>query len=88
MQMTGSDMIKVAMKKFRKSEFYKKYHPEGRVTLILQVHDEILAECDTELAEECAKVLSTLMVETAELIHPGIKGGVSGGIIDDWSEKD
>jgi DNA polymerase I-like protein with 3'-5' exonuclease and polymerase domains len=76
------------MKKFRKSEFYQKYHPENIVSLILQVHDEIVVECVTEYAEECAGILKSVMIETAEMMHPGIRGNVSGGIINNWSEKE
>jgi DNA polymerase-1 len=88
MQGSGADMIKIAMKKFRKSEFYQKYHPENIVNLILQVHDEIVVECVTEYAEECANVLKSVMIETAEMMHPGIRGNVSGGIIDSWDMKE
>ena len=88
MQMSAGDMIKGAMKKFRRTEFYKKYYPTKQVCLILQVHDEIIAEADEHLAEECASVLKKCMIETAEMIHPGIVGNVSGGIIENWSQKD
>lgn len=88
MQGSGADMIKIAMKKFRKSEFYQKYHPDNVVNLILQVHDEIVVECITEYAEECAIILKSIMIETAEMMHPGIKGNVSGGIIENWSQKE
>lgn len=88
MQSSAGDMIKGAMKKFRRTEFYKRYYPTKQVCLILQVHDEIIAEADESLAEECAKVLKQCMIETAEMIHPGIVGGVSGGIIDKWSDKE
>ena len=88
MQATGADMIKLAMKKLRQTDFYKKYHPEGRVSLILQVHDEILAEVDSDLAEEWAEIQKKVMIDVAESLTPGVRGGVSGGVIDDWSEKD
>lgn len=88
MQMSAGDMIKGAMKKFRRTEFYKKHYPTKQVCLILQVHDEIIAEADKPLAEECAKVLKQCMIETAEMIHPGIVGNVSGGIIENWAQKD
>lgn len=88
MQGSGSDMIKLAMKKIRKSEFYQKYHPEGKLDLILQVHDEIITEVVKELAEEWSVIMKQIMIEVAESLHPGIKGGVSGGIISDWSQKE
>jgi DNA polymerase I-like protein with 3'-5' exonuclease and polymerase domains len=88
MQMSAGDMIKGAMKRFRRTDFYKKHYPTKRVCLILQVHDEIIAEADEELAEECASVLKRCMIETAEMIHPGVVGNVSGGIIENWAQKD
>lgn len=87
MQATGGDMIKLAMRNLRRTEFYKKYHPEGRVHLILQVHDEILAEVDADLAVEWDAIQKSVMISVAESLHPGIKGSVDGGIIDNWSEK-
>ena len=88
MQGSGADMIKLAMKKIRKSEFYQKYHPEGKLDIILQVHDEIITEVDERLAEEWEPIMKQIMIEVAESLHPGIIGGVSGGIITDWSQKD
>ncbi len=88
MQATGSDMIKLAMKKLRQTEFYKEQHPKGRVSLILQVHDEILAEVDADIADEWAEIQQKVMVDVAETLTPGVRGGVSGGVIGNWSEKD
>lgn len=87
MQSTGADMIKLAMKKLRQTDFYKEQHPKGRVSLILQVHDEILAEVDADIADEWAEIQQKVMVEVAESLTPGVRGGVSGGILDNWSEK-
>lgn len=88
MQSSGSDMIKLAMKKLRSSEFYKKHHPLGKLDIILQVHDEIVTEVDLDIAEEWSHIMKTTMIEVAEAMHPGIKGNVSGGLIKDWSQKD
>lgn len=88
MQSSAGDMIKLAMKKMRKSEFYQKYHPDNKVNLLLQVHDEIITEVVVELAKEWEGVMRQIMIEVAESLHPGIKGGVSGGIIQNWSEKE
>ena len=88
MQGSASEMIKLAMKKIRHSEVYKKYYPEGKLCIILQVHDEILMHPDEDIAQEVAEMQKRIMIETAESLHPGIVGGVSGGIIDDWSQKE
>jgi DNA polymerase-1 len=91
-QGSGGDMIKLAMKKLRQTDFYKKYYPEGKVCLLLQIHDEIVAEVVEELAEEWDKIMKKVMIDVAESLTPGIRGGVSGGadgtgIINNWSEK-
>lgn len=87
MQSSSADMIKLAMKKIRKSEFYQKHHPDNKLNLILQVHDEIITEVVDELAEEWSGIMEKIMVEVAESIHPGIPGKVSGGIIESWADK-
>lgn len=88
MQGSAANMIKIAMKKLRHTDFYKKYYPQGKVTIILQVHDEIITEVDEDLAVEWASIQKRTMIEVAESLHPTIKGDVSGGIIDNWGEKD
>ena len=88
MQSSGSDMIKLAMKKLRNSDFYKVNHPLGKLDIILQVHDEIVTEVDLDISEEWAQIMKSTMIEVAEAMHPGIRGNVSGGLIHDWSEKD
>jgi len=88
MQSSGSDMIKLAMKKLRNSDFYKVNHPLGKLDIILQVHDEIVTEVDLDISEEWAQIMKSTMIEVAEKLHPGIRGNVSGGLIHDWSEKD
>lgn len=86
-QGSGADMIKLAMKNLRKTSFYKKYYPEGRVCILLQVHDEILTEVDLELSEEWTEIHKRVMIETAETLTPGVRANVEGGLIDNWSEK-
>lgn len=88
MQSSGSDMIKIAMKRLRNSDMYKKYHPLGKVSIILQVHDEIVTEVDKDIAEEWSVLMKTIMVDVANVMHPEVQGNVSGGIIQDWSQKD
>ena len=88
MQSSGSDMIKLAMKKLRNNEFYKVNHPLSKLDIILQVHDEIVTEVDLDIAEEWVKIMKSTMIKVAEAMHPGIKGNVSGGLIQDWSQKD
>jgi DNA polymerase-1 len=87
-QGSAGDMIKLAMKKLRKTEMYKKYHPDNKLNLILQVHDEIITEVVKELAEEWSLIMKQIMIDVAESLHPGIRGGVSGGIINTWAEKE
>lgn len=86
-QGSGADMIKLAMKNLRRTEFYKKYYPEGKVCILLQVHDEILTEVDEDLAEEWSEIQQRVMIEVAESLTPGVRAHVEGGVIDNWSEK-
>ena len=88
MQSSGSDMIKIAMKKIRQHPFYVENHPKGKLDIILQVHDEIATEVDLDIAEEWSVIMKEIMIGVAEQMHPGIKGNVSGGLMQDWSEKD
>lgn len=104
MQSSGSDMVKLAMKKLRNNDFYRRYHVNvqensyriahgldalrSKVDIILQVHDEIVTEVDLDISGEWAQIMKSTMIEVAEAMHPGIKGNVSGGLIQDWSQKD
>lgn len=88
MQGSGSDMIKLAMKKLTHLPFFVENYAKGKVQFILQVHDELVSEVDLDIAEEWAELMKSTMVEVAESLHPGIRGGVSGGLIQNWSEKD
>lgn len=60
-QGTSADMTKKAMIAIGNNERLK----ELDCHLIIQVHDEIIAECPEEHAKECASLLSKLMVEAA-----------------------
>lgn len=88
MQSSASDMIKIAMKKLRSHPFYKENHPKGKLDIILQVHDEIVTEVDVDIAKEWEGIMRGIMVEVADTLHPEVKGNVSGGLIENWSEKD
>jgi DNA polymerase I-like protein with 3'-5' exonuclease and polymerase domains len=87
-QGSGGDMIKLAMKMLRRTDFYKKYYPLGKVQLLLQVHDEIVSEVDSDIAEEWSSIMRTTMIDVAEAMTPGVRANVSGGLIHDWSQKD
>ena len=52
---------KKAMIAIGNSEYLK----ERNCRLLLQVHDEVIAECPQEYAKECSEELSRLMVEAA-----------------------
>jgi len=86
-QGSGGDMIKLAMKRLRQTDFYKKYYPLGKLWILLQVHDEIITEVDEDIAEEWSVIMKRVMEETAEKMTKGVRAFVSGGIIKNWSEK-
>lgn len=54
-------MTKLAMIAIGNDEFLK----ERKCQLLLQVHDEVIAECPEEYAKECAERLSQLMIGAA-----------------------
>ena len=88
MQSSASDKVKVAMKKIRQHPLYVENHPKGKLNIILQVHDEIATEVDLDIAKEWSVIMKNIMINVAEAMHPGIKGNVSGGLMQDWSERD
>jgi|LSQX01.1.fsa_nt_gb DNA polymerase I-like protein with 3'-5' exonuclease and polymerase domains len=61
-QGSSADLTKIAMIAIGNSEYLK----ERKCKLLLQVHDEVIAECPEEYAKECAEELSRLMVEAAK----------------------
>ena len=61
-QGTSADESKKAMIAIGNSEYLK----ERNCRLLLQVHDEVIAECPEEYAKECSEELSRLMVEAAK----------------------
>ena len=62
-QGTQADIIKLAMVKA--DEMIKERKWEGKVKLILQVHDELVYEVDEKIAEEAAKEIRTVMESVA-----------------------
>ncbi|MBR5700923.1 MAG: DNA polymerase I, partial [Oscillospiraceae bacterium] len=65
-QGTAADIIKLAM--VRVDRRFREELPQAR--LLLQVHDELIAECPPELAEKAARLLETEMSAAAELDVP------------------
>lgn len=63
-QGSAADLTKLAMIYLSRSERLK----ELGFRMLIQVHDEIIAECPKEHAEECAKILADTMSKAAETI--------------------
>lgn len=61
-QGSSADMTKLAMIAIHEDEYLR----ERNCKLLLQVHDEVIAECPEEYARECADRLSYLMVSAAK----------------------
>jgi len=55
-------MTKIAMIKIGTNERLK----ELDCHLAIQVHDEVIVDCPKENAEECAKIVTSLMIEAAK----------------------
>ena len=65
-QGTAADIIKLAM--VRVHDRFRAELPEA--SLLLQVHDELIAECPPEAAEACARILEEEMSAAAALDVP------------------
>ena len=65
-QGTAADLIKLAM--IQVDKILSEKYPEAR--LILQVHDELIAECPEEVAESVAELISQQMEQVATLSVP------------------
>lgn len=63
-QGSAADLTKLAMIKLSENEQLN----ELGFRMLIPVHDEIIAECPEEHAEECAKLLAQTMCEAAETI--------------------
>ena len=63
-QGSAADLTKLAMIELHKSERLK----ELGFTMLIPVHDEIIAECPEENAKECAELLAQTMSRAAEQI--------------------
>ena len=63
-QGSSADLTKMAMIKLYANERLK----ELGFRLLIQVHDEVIAECPEENAKECSELLSKIMCESAEEI--------------------
>lgn len=84
-QGTQADIIKLAMVKA--DEMIKEKKWEEKVKLILQVHDELVYEVDTNLAEEAAKEIRTVMQDVAPKEKlSGVPIVAEAAVGDDWGE--
>ena len=74
-QGTAADLIKMAM--IRVYRALKSEYPQAK--LLLQVHDELIAECPEDIAPEVAKLFSREMESVAELTLPLLAEAKWGG---------
>lgn len=81
----GSDMLKLAMREFRKDMIT--YIENNHLGIILPVHDEIIVWCNENLAPFVKEKLEYHMITVAEKIHKGIPANVEAHIADSWAEK-
>ena len=65
-QGTAADLIKLAM--IRVFNALKEHYPQA--TLLLQVHDELIVECPTDIAQQVADLISKEMEQVASLHVP------------------
>ncbi|KKS16307.1 MAG: polymerase protein [Parcubacteria group bacterium GW2011_GWB1_41_6] len=75
-QGTASDIIKIAMIEI--SDFLKENYPGG-ISLVLQIHDELLFEVNDNIMEEAAPRLKKIMAGAADLSVPLVVNVSKGG---------
>ncbi|SUI89039.1 DNA polymerase I [Shewanella morhuae] len=80
MQGTAADIIKKAMINIAQ---WIKTETKGEITMIMQVHDELVFEVDADKAEELKKTVCCLMAQAANL---DVELLAEAGIGDNWDE--
>jgi DNA polymerase I len=90
-QGTSADIIKLAMIDFDKIVKQRKW--QGKVEMLLQIHDELVVECDEDMAEEVSQVLKDAMQNVLEVHKPKqeytkIKITANPKIGKNWSEME
>ncbi|SIR34284.1 DNA polymerase I [Shewanella morhuae] len=80
MQGTAADIIKKAMINIAQ---WIKTETKGEITMIMQVHDELVFEVDADKAEELKKTVCSLMAQAANL---DVELLAEAGIGDNWDE--
>lgn len=79
-QGTGADIIKIAMVKM----FYENPWGIDKFRILLQVHDEIIAEADESIAEEANKFVVSKMLEAEKMFLRFVEPAVDSKISDFW----
>ena len=80
MQGTAADIIKKAMINIAQ---WIKTETQGEITMIMQVHDELVFEVDADKADELKKTICSLMAQAANL---DVELLAEAGIGDNWDE--
>ena len=80
MQGTAADIIKKAMINIA---HWIKTETQGEITMIMQVHDELVFEVDADKAEALKKTICTLMAQAADL---DVELLAEAGIGNNWDE--
>lgn len=81
LQGTAADMMKLAMIQLAP----KLTTLKGSAQMILQIHDELIVECDAHLQDEVTKIMKDTMEGVIELAVPIVVEVETGK---DWGELD
>ena len=81
MQGTAADIIKKAM--IAVSDWMKSLEDQSSISMIMQVHDELVFEIKEELVEQYVKKINDLMENCVKLDVPLV---VEAGVGDNWDE--
>jgi DNA polymerase I-like protein with 3'-5' exonuclease and polymerase domains len=56
-------------------------------SIVSTVHDELIVECTSDIAEEVKALVETAMLDAVQTMFPGVRFEVEAGICDSWAEK-
>lgn len=84
-QSFGAAFLKIAMYTLR--AVYEKFRDEGyEVDFLMPVHDEIVSECDAEIAEDLRKATVQVMADVNEYTQLLVPVVAEGKVMDYWTK--
>jgi len=86
-QGTAADMMKMAMGRLHEEWYTHSWGFDVPFGICAPIHDELILDVPTKIAQEVSTVLKKTMIDVAEQMCPGIKFNADIAIGSRWSEK-